>query len=169
MSSGRPAPFTDYAYAALGVPRNPAIPANRDPHYFDMGLCGPYRHDLRKQTQYCGMFKTPTLRNVATRKVFFHNGVFHSLTDVMRFYVERDTDPRKWYPVVHGKVDVYDDLPPRYRGNVDNYDAPMNRVAGQQPALDAREIADIIAFLKTLDDGYSATAGGPPIRRHGKH
>ncbi|WP_329741841.1 cytochrome-c peroxidase [Dyella sp. A6] len=162
---GRPAPFTDYSYAALGVPRNPAIPANRDPHYYDMGLCGPYRHDLRRQTQYCGMFKTPTLRNVATRHVFFHNGDFHSLTRVLQFYVQRDTDPRKWYPVVHGKVVTYDDLPPRYRGNVDHYDAPMNRQPGQRPALDAREIADLVAFLKTLDDGYSATPGGPPIHR----
>jgi len=157
---GRPAAFTDYAYEALGVPRNPQIPANRNPHYYDMGLCGPRRHDLAKQTQYCGMFKTPTLRNVATRQVFFHNGYFHTLDAMMHFYVERDTDPRKWYPVVHGKLRKFDDLPPRYRSNVDRTEAPMNRRLGDRPALDAREIADVIAFLKTLDDGYSAKAGG---------
>lgn len=160
---GRPAPFTDYAYAALGAPRNPAIPANRDPRYFDMGLCGPYRHDLRGQAQYCGMFKTPTLRNVATRRVFAHNGYFRTLTDVVRFYAGRDTDPGKWYPLVRGKVVAYDDLPPRYRGNVDRRDAPMDRRKGDQPALDAGEIADLVAFLGTLDDGYSAAAGGPPM------
>ena len=163
---GRPAPFTDYAYAALGVPRNPAIPANRDVHYYDMGLCGPYRRDLARQTRYCGMFKTPTLRNAATRQVFFHNGAFHTLAEVIRFYVERDTDPRKWYPVVHGKVMAYNDLPPRYRGNVDHSDAPMDRTRGDKPALNALQIADVVAFLKTLDDGYAATAGGPPINRH---
>ena len=38
--------FTDFGYVALGVPRNKAIPANRDPGYFDLGLCGPQRHDL---------------------------------------------------------------------------------------------------------------------------
>jgi cytochrome c peroxidase len=38
--------FTDYGYAALGVPRNRALPANRDPHYYDLGLCGPLRRDL---------------------------------------------------------------------------------------------------------------------------
>jgi len=157
---GRPAAFTDYGYAALGVPRNPAIPANRDPRYYDMGLCGPYRHDLRGQTSYCGMFKTPTLRNVATRRAFFHNGYFHTLPEVLHFYVERDTDPRKWYPLVHGKPVVYDDLPPRYRGNVDRSDAPMDRAKGDRPALDTLEIGDVIAFLKTLDDGYSASAGG---------
>ena len=159
---GRPAPFTDYSYEALGVPRNPAIPANRDPRYHDMGLCGPYRHDLEKLTQYCGMFKTPTLRNVATRRVFFHNGAFHSLQAMMQFYVQRDTDPAKWYPLVDGKPQKFDDLPPRYRDNVNRSDAPMDRARGDQPALNALEIADVIAFLKTLDDGYSARAGGAP-------
>lgn len=36
-----------------------------------MGLCGPYRTDLAAQTQYCGMFLTPTLRNSTTRHAFF--------------------------------------------------------------------------------------------------
>lgn len=161
---GRPPAFTDYSFAALGVPRNPEIPANRDPAYFDLGLCGPYRHDLANETGYCGMFKTPTLRNVATRKVFFHNGRFHNLDDVLRFYVERDTDPRKWYPRVAGRLDEFDDLPPRYRGNIDHIDAPLDRSPGEKPALDEAEIRDLIAFLKTLDDGYSATAGGPEYR-----
>jgi cytochrome c peroxidase len=159
---GRPAVFTDYAYEALGVPRNPQIPANRDPHYFDLGLCGPKRKDLATQTQYCGMFKTPTLRNVATRKVFFHNGYFHTLDAMMHFYVERDTDPRKWYPVVGGGVQKFDDLPVRHRANVDHSDAPMDRAPGDKPALDALEIADVITFLGTLDDGYTAKAGGAP-------
>lgn len=162
---GRPAVFTDYAYAALGAPRNPAIPANRDPHYHDLGLCGPKRRDLAAQTPYCGSFKTPTLRNVATRRVFFHNGYFHTLDAMMHFYVERDTDPRKWYPVVRGQLQKFDDLPLRYRANVDRSDAPLDRAPGDRPALDAREIADVIAFLKTLDDGYSATAGGPALER----
>jgi cytochrome c peroxidase len=38
----------------------------------------------------------------------------------------------------------------------------MDREKGDRPALDAAEIADLVAFLGTLDDGYSATAGGPP-------
>lgn len=160
---GRPPAFTDYSYAALGVPRNPAIPANRDPAYFDLGLCGPYRHDLARETEYCGMFKTPTLRNVATRRVFFHNGRFHRLDEVLHFYVERDTDPRRWYPTVAGKLDAFDDLPPRYRDNVDHLDAPMDRSRGGKPALDDAEISDLIAFLKTLDDGYSASAGGAAV------
>jgi cytochrome c peroxidase len=158
---GRPAQFADFSYIALGVPRNPEIPANRDPKYFDMGLCGPYRLDLKMETGFCGMFKSPTLRNVATRSVFFHNGRFHNLEDVMRFYVERDTNPGKWYPKqADGKIDKFNDLPPRYRENVDLADAPMDRKLGGKPALNESEIRDVIAFLKTLSDGYSVTAGG---------
>jgi cytochrome c peroxidase len=102
------------------------------------------------------------LRNVATRSVFFHNGRYHTLEDVMRFYVERDTDPRKWYPTLpSGKVDKYDDLPARYRDNIDVADAPLDRKLGGKPALNEAEIRDVIAFLKTLNDGYAATPGGP--------
>jgi cytochrome c peroxidase len=158
---GRPAAFTDYSFAALGVPRNPEILANRDTRYFDLGLCGPYRHDLAGETGYCGMFKTPTLRNVAIRAVFFHNGRFHRLEDVMHFYVERDTHPQKWYPTMAGTLDAFDDLPPRYRDNIDRTDAPMDRPYAGRPALNKAEIDDLIAFLKTLNDGYSAAAGEP--------
>jgi cytochrome c peroxidase len=161
---GRPAQFADFSFIALGVPRNPEIPANRDPKYFDLGLCGPYRVDLAKETGFCGMFKSPTLRNAATRLVFFHNGRFHKLEDVMRFYVERDTKPGKWYPKgANGEVDKFDDLPARYRDNVDFADGPMDRKPGAKPALNEAEIRDVIAFLQTLNDGYSVTPGGPKV------
>ncbi|MBN8898350.1 MAG: methylamine utilization protein MauG, partial [Rhodospirillales bacterium] len=90
--------FTDFGLVALGVPRNTAIPANRDPGYFDLGLCGPERRDLADHAEYCGLFKTPSLRNVALRKSFFHNGVIHSLHDAVAFYAERDVAPQRWYP-----------------------------------------------------------------------
>ncbi|MEJ2436048.1 MAG: hypothetical protein P8Y53_23975, partial [Pseudolabrys sp.] len=148
---GLPPLFTDHQYEALGVPRNPKLTANRDPAYFDLGLCGPYRADMARQTQYCGMFATPTLRNVATRRVFFHNGVYHSLREVLDFYAFRDTEPEKIYPrAADGTVNKFDDLPPRYRGNIDALDAPFDRHAGAPPALTAQDKADIIAFLETL-------------------
>jgi cytochrome c peroxidase len=53
---GRPAQFTDYGHVAVGVPRNPEIPANRDPRFFDLGLCGPVRKDLAGEPEFCGMF-----------------------------------------------------------------------------------------------------------------
>jgi cytochrome c peroxidase len=152
---GLPPLFTDFQYEALGAPRNAAIPANRDARYYDLGLCGPYRTDLSRQTQYCGMYLTPSLRNVATRHVFFHNGVFDSLAQVLDFYVNRDLHPERFYARdAAGRVVPYDDLPARYRANVDKTDAPFNRRPGEQPALTDAQIRDVIAFLGTLTDGY---------------
>jgi len=149
---GRPPVFTDFSYHALGVPRNPAIAANGQPGFFDLGLCGPRRSDLSTERQYCGYFKTPTLRNVARRRFFFHNGRFTTLQDVLHFYVERDTNPERWFPTVGGKVQRFNDLPARYRANVNISDAPLNRDRGGQPALDGAEIETVIAFLGTLTD-----------------
>jgi len=147
--------FTDYEFEALAPPRNRDLVANRNPAFFDEGLCGPARNDMAGQQQYCGLFKTPTLRNVATRQVFFHNGAIHTLEDAVRFYVERETRPGKWYPrQADGTVEMYDDLPAAHRVNVDVGDAPFNRHRGDEPALNDREIEDVVAFLKTLTDGY---------------
>ncbi|WP_343162688.1 cytochrome c peroxidase [Oleiagrimonas sp. C23AA] len=154
---GLPPLFTDTQYEALGVPRNRALPLNRDPAFHDLGLCGPYRKDLARQTQYCGMFLTPTLRNVDRRAVFFHNGVYHSLRQVLDFYNLRAVAPQKIYPrIAGGKVAIYNDLPRRFWKNVDTTDAPFNRRRGDKPAMNERDISDIIAFLHTLDDGYMA-------------
>lgn len=153
-ADGLPPLFTDTQYEALGVPRNPHILANQNPHYFDIGLCGPFRTDLKNQTAYCGMFLTPTLRNVAQRPVYFHNGVYHSLKQVLDFYNFRDVQPGKIYPTVDGQVQKYNDLPLPYRANVDVTDPPLNRKPGEQPAMTAQDMRDIIAFLKTLNDGY---------------
>ena len=151
---GLPPLFTDDQYEALGVPRNPDIPANKDSGYHDLGICGPFRTDMRDQHQYCGMFLTPTLRNVALRKVFFHNGVFHSLNRVLDWYVNRDLHPARFYPRgKNGEVIKYDDLPAQFRGNVDTRDAPFDRHPGDRPALSRAEIRDVVAFLRTLTDG----------------
>jgi cytochrome c peroxidase len=147
--------FTDFSYDNLGVPRNARIPATRDPSYFDLGLCGPDRTDLAAWSDLCGAFKVPTLRNVATRKVFFHNGVFTNLTDVVRFYVTRDTNPEHWYPVnADGTVEKFNDVPPGLRKNVNTAESPYNRQPGMAPALNETEIADLVQFLGTLTDGY---------------
>ena len=146
--------FTDFGFAAVGAPRNRAIPANADDRYHDLGLCGPLRTDLKASTQYCGMFRSPSLRNVATRRVFFHNGIFHRLEDVVRFYAERDTQPQKWYPrAADGTVLKYDDLPGKFQGNLD-VEPPFDRHAGGQAALSEQDVRDIVVFLNTLTDGF---------------
>jgi cytochrome c peroxidase len=153
--------FTDFGYAAVGVPRNRMIPANASPRYFDLGLCGPWRTDLQNSSEYCGMFRTPTLRNVALRRVFFHNGVFHRLDEAVRFYALRDTQPELWYPVKASGVDKFDDLPPRYQANIDVL-PPFERHRGERAALSDADVADIVVFLNTLTDGYRL--GSPTTR-----
>jgi cytochrome c peroxidase len=141
-ADGRPPLFTDFGFAALGLPRNPDIPANRQAAYFDLGLCGPLRRDLADRTRYCGMFRTPTLRNVALKKSFYHNGVFHSLRDAVAFYALRDVAPAE---------ETLSDLPDAYRGNVER-GAPF----GVRRVLSDADVDDLVAFLETLTDGYSA-------------
>jgi cytochrome c peroxidase len=140
--------FTDYGLINIGVPRNRKLAVNGDPAYYDLGLCGPDRTDLKDHKEYCGAFKTPSLRNVATRKAFFHNGSFSSLEEVVRFYATRDTAPKNWY-----KGRKFDDQPEGMDGNV-NMEAPFGGKVGGKPLLNEGDIADIVAFLKTLDDGY---------------
>jgi cytochrome c peroxidase len=101
-----------------------------------------------------GAFRTPSLRNVALRKSFFHNGAIHSLEDAVRFYAQRDTQPQKWYPrKADGTVDKFDDLPAQYRANV-NMEPPFGGKPGDKPVLSEADVRDIVAFLKTLTDGY---------------
>ncbi len=146
--------FSDYGMIALGLPRNSEIPANADPTYHDLGLCGPLRTDFTGRAEYCGLFRTPTLRNVATRHTFFHNGVFHELRDAVAFYATRDTDPGRWFPVhADGIVDKFDDLPVQYWRSI-NMDPPFGGEPGSRPALSDDEIDDIVAFLGTLSDGW---------------
>ena len=155
----RPAPglgralFTNFSYHALGVPRNRSQ-ATANPAFFDLGLCGPQRSDLAGRQDLCGLFRTPSLRNVALTAPYFHNASFASLEDVVAFYATRDIDPTRWYPVVAGQVQRYNDLPAALRTNV-HQGAPFRR-AGQPPAITPQDAADIVAFLRTLSDGFTA-------------
>jgi cytochrome c peroxidase len=178
--NGSSALFTDFSYEAIGVPRNAAIPANADPAFHDMGVCGPERSDHLPASAgaadtFCGMFKAPTLRNVATRRAFFHNGVLHSLEQTIRFYNTRDTRPELWYPTVGGTpkarndadfptyglittqyvggtVQKFDDLPTAYRPNIDTQLPMDGRAAGSAPPMSEQDIADLVCFLNTLTD-----------------
>jgi cytochrome c peroxidase len=153
-NDGTPPQFTDYGFIALGLPRNKAIPANADPALHDLGLCGPLRADFTGKADYCGLFRTPSLRNVALRKTFFHNGLVHTLREAVAFYVERDTQPEKWYPrAADGRLAKFDDLPAQYVTNV-NTDPPFGGQPGDTPGLSPAEIDDIVTFLTTLTDGY---------------
>ena len=149
--------FTDYGFDAIGVPRNRAIPATRDARYFDTGLCATAAaKGWPDSGQWCGYFRTPSLRNVAVRERFMHNGVFGRLRDAVAFYATRSIEPERWYK--DGKL--FDDLPKAYHGNINTATLPYNRRKGMAPALDDAEIDAIVAFLGTLTDAPWAGKGG---------
>lgn len=150
--------FTNFSYHALGVPRNRSQ-ATANPAFFDLGLCGPQRSDLAGRTDLCGQFRTPTLRNVALTAPYFHNASFATLEDVVAFYATRDLEPTRWYPVANGQPQLYNDMPAALRTNVQQ-GAPFRR-PGQAAALTPQDAADIVAFLRTLTDGFTAAPAAP--------
>jgi cytochrome c peroxidase len=164
VTGGGGALFTDFTFEGLGVPRNNNIPANvahpgMPVSYYDLGLCTAQNptapHTLPASAQYCGLFKTPTLRNAATRQSFFHNGVFHNLTDLINWYNTRDTNPAAWYPTVKGVVQKFNDMPAAYQANLDHVDVPFDGLpVGGTPHMTTQDTADLQCFLKTLVDGY---------------
>ena len=157
MSAGGNLPmFTDSGYVAIGLPRNRSIPANDNPNYFDLGVCGPDRKDRQIALNFAGCSKAPTLRNVAVRNSFYHNGVFHTLEDAVAFYATRDTNPEKWYPLgADGAPLKFDDLPVAFRRNID-VEPPFGGKPGDTPAMSEADVADVVAFLRTLTDGFQA-------------
>jgi len=154
-ADGSPPLFTDFTYDNVGVPRNAEIPANADPAFYDLGLCGPERKDLAARRDLCGAFKVPTLRNVARTAPYFHNGAFATLREVVDFYVRRDTEPGAWYPNSAVGMRKFDDLPPELAGSVNTAEVPYDRKQGGTPSLTPGEIDDVVAFLETLNDGYN--------------
>lgn len=155
--AGEPPLFTDFTFDNVGVPRNPDNPFyDMDEVYFDdgtpinplgsawidKGLGGfletrPEWADMAAENM--GKHKVPTLRNVDKRpgnntpKAYMHNGVFKSLEEVVHFYNTRDVED--WpAPEVPENVNT-DEL-----GNL---------------GLTEEEEAAIVAFLRTLSDGYN--------------
>lgn len=136
-------PFTTFMYFNDGIPANPNNPGgNVSP---DPGL-GAMLETSSNPTwramasvEY-GKFKTPTLRNVGKAQKFMHNGVFSSLEEVVHFYNTRDLLGAGWNGVPWAA--------PEYPFNMD-----FHGVGGL--GLTAQQEAAIVAFMKTLSDGYT--------------
>jgi cytochrome c peroxidase len=101
--------------------------------------------------QYVGKFETPTLRNAGQTprpgfvRAYMHNGVFHSLKEVVHFYNTRDVLPRcSLNSPGEGKT----------CWPAPEFPATMNRTIGNLHLTDAQE-DDLVAFLETLTDGYT--------------
>lgn len=139
--AGDPPPlFTDFTYDNLGVPKNPDNPFyylplafNRNGEDFiDYGLGG-----ILGLPEEMGKMKVPTLRNIGMTPPYMHNGFFATLNEVVDFYNTRD---------------VGDWPPPEVPENVNH-----NELGDL--GLTPDEVADIVAFMMTLTDGYNAELG----------
>ncbi|SDU56736.1 Cytochrome c peroxidase [Desulfobacula phenolica] len=149
--------FTDFTFDNLGTPKNHANPFyNMDEVFLDDGTpinpVGANWIDpglggfLETQPEWAavaaenmGKHKVPTLRNVAKvpddslfPKAYLHNGVFKSLKEVVHFYNTRDVED---WPA------------PEVADNVNTDEL------GDLGLTDEEEDA-IVAFMKTLSDGY---------------
>ena len=177
-SSGRAPLFTDAGFIAVGAPRRaqlPPLPASSvlapmassaRGAEVDLGLCRSGREGLGDDPSFCGRFRAPTLRNVAVRASFFHNGSLQSLRDAVAFYATRDTDPARWYSRnADGSVHVFDDLPAEAAAHV-NREPPFVPLADGRPRLDDQEIDDLVAFLQTLTDADVEPVRGGAIAGH---
>jgi cytochrome c peroxidase len=138
--------FADFAYHNIGIPLNPSNPGgNLAP---DPGLAGFLATSdnavwRAQATANFGKFRTPTLRNVGKAQRFMHNGVFSSLEEVVHFYNTRDVPGAGWNGVPWGRPEYLPTMDTEALGNL-----------GLTPAQEAA----VVAFMRTLDDGYTGAA-----------
>ncbi len=153
--------LTDFTYDNVGVPRNPENPFYNMTEFnplgaawIDPGLGGflSSRENLLKfQRENYGKFKVPTLRNVDKRpssgfvKAYSHNGYFKSLKEIVHFYNTRDVLP------VCG---IKDSVPGENCWPLPELALNMNTKEVGNLGLSNVEEDAIVAFLKTLSDGY---------------
>jgi cytochrome c peroxidase len=157
-SNGKGALFTDFTFDNLGIPSNPENPAVlRDPTFVDPGLGG----FLATRTDYAdlsedemGKHKVPTLRNVDLRpspdvvKAYGHNGYFKSLEGIVHFYNTRDVLPTCAGAYTEAEALAADCWPaPEVAENVNTDELG-------DLGLSPSEEEAIVAYLKTLSDGY---------------
>jgi cytochrome c peroxidase len=111
--------FTDESYHNLGVGMDRASP--------DLG-----RHTVTKREEDKGAFKTPTLRDVARRPPYMHDGSVLSLIEVISFY-NRGGTPNPW---LSGEI------------------RPLGLTSDEQ--------ADLLAFLQALTGEVAKEVSSPP-------
>jgi len=112
--------FTDEGYRNIGVGMDKEKP--------DLGRFIVTKHEADK-----GAFKTPTLRDVAKRAPYMHDGSEKTLAEVVAFY-DRGGVKNPW---------LSSDVRPLH--------------------LTAQEQADLVEFLKALTGEIDAAVGRPPV------
>lgn len=162
--------FTDYGYDNIGIPKNPEnpfydMPAAWNPDgeaWVDFGLGGflqsaGYAPEIYEKE--LGKFKVPTLRNVDLRpsedfvKAFGHNGYFKSLGEIVFFY--------HWRAMMDSGMDCGGMGGGGMGGGMgcegmENMFPPpeVDQNRAELQVFPRPQVENIVAFLKTLSDGY---------------
>ena len=158
LSLDRKPLFTDFTFDNLGIPQNPENPAGTAPDFVDPGLGGFLKNAGYPEDVYMaerGKHKVPTLRNVDLRpdegfvKAYGHNGYFKTLEGIVNFYNTRDVKPTCPGLYTEAEALAADCWPaPEVAENV-------NRDELGDLGLTPEEEDAIVAFLKTLSDGFT--------------
>ncbi len=134
--------FSNYEYHNIGVPENTALREINGvaAGFVDTGLL---MNPAVEDPAAAGLFKVPTLRNVAVTGPYMHNGVFADLRTVVLFYdtfnsrsEARQVNPETGQPW----------RTPEVEGTLS-----MNELE-HGPALEDVRIDALVAFLETLTD-----------------
>jgi cytochrome c peroxidase len=165
--------FSDFTANNIGIPKNLALPYyceskpdqfgyTANPMGFDFvdlgvgamlsGTNNPNPLQWKQLApQFNGMFQTPTVRNVDKRprpgfiKEYMHNGYLKSLKEVVHFYNTSQALPRCAQGSPGEKVTCWP---------APEYPATLNTTQLGNLGLTSDEEDDIVAFLKTLTDGF---------------
>lgn len=136
--------FTDFTYDNLGIPKSTNVLLINNAIDYGLGA----RPDIAVadpivtadgqtvSASQAGKFKVPTLRNIANTAPYGHNGYFATLTDIVNFY--NTAAVAGMWP------------PPEVSMNV-------NRAELGDLHLTTDQVADLVAFMQTLSDGFMAT------------
>lgn len=133
--------FSRFVHHNILVPRNPKLPFYSQPKainpqgeaFIDIGTAANPALTPEEKLIAKGIFKTPTLRNIALTGPYMHNGVFTTLEEVIDFY---------------NKIEDFG--PPEVSENKSNLLALSLRLSEDDKKA-------LLAFLHTLTDGYPAS------------
>ncbi len=132
--------FTRFEFHNVATPKNPTLAFytlgkqfNSDgTRFLDPGLAGNPRIPEEERKAVTGLFRTPTLRNVARTPPYMHNGSLKTLGDVVEFYNDMSA---------FGPAETLDNVSNQLITHLD---------------LTKKEKQALVAFLETLSDEYQA-------------
>lgn len=137
--------FTQFAYENLGVPESMSLMLDDFPVDYGLGArsnLDSYNPEIEKTVlddgtelfmSEAGKFRISSLRNIYRNAPYAHNGYFATLDEIVHFFNTRDV-PAEYWPT------------PEVAENVTTIVGDLGLTPQQE--------ADLVAFLKTLNDGY---------------